>query len=120
MGLFSFIKRSREKTNLIKKMIKVLDSTNNDSEKETVLKDFFEFISEDKILGAVLKEHKVSYDEFNYYIKLMCMNGFGWHKGRYIPVDVFSFAKEMEYFLTAIEKEEKIELIYSNLIRDNY
>ena len=132
MGIFNFLKRSSNKTNLMKKMIQIMDlkyydpikGFNNNipskEEKEKVYSEFFEYISSDDILGNILNEHNISYENFKFYIELMLSNGWGWNNGRYIPVDVFSFGKEMRYFLTAMENNEKIEIIYSNLIRKNY
>lgn len=131
MGIFNFF-RSSNKSKLMKKMIKTMDITyynstngfNNNipskEERERTYREFFEYISNDYILGNILNQHNVTYEKFKFYIELMNSNGWGWNNGRYIPVDVFSFGKEMRYFLTSIENNEKMEMIYSNLIRKNY
>lgn len=130
--MINIFKRSFNKTKLMKKMIEIMDityySTDNGfnsnvptkQEKEIVYKEFFQYISMDSILGEILKKHNVTYEEFKGYIDLMRANGWGWSNGRYIPVDVFSFANEMEYFLTSMEKNENIMMIYVNLIRKNF
>ena len=132
MGLLSFFKRTKNKTAIMKKMINVLDITYYDpvngfnknipsKEKiEEVYNEFFNFIESDEILGTILKEYNVTYEEFKIYLDLMKQNGWGWNNGRYIPVDVFSFGKEMQYFLKSIKNNEDINVIYSNLIRKNY
>lgn len=132
MGIINFFKRSNNKTNMMKKLIKVMDITyydpNNGFNKdipskqqiEQVYNEFYNFISVDDILGSILKNHNVTFDVFKEYLDLMKKNGWGWNNGRYIPVDVFSFAKEMEYFLNSVESNEDISMIYSNIIRNNF
>ena len=132
MGIINFFKRSSAKTNMMKKLINVMDVTYYDptngfndnipskEEMEQVYKEFYEFIVKDPILGNVLNNHNVTYDLFKNYLDLMKREGWGWNNGRYIPVDVFSFVKEMEYFLNAIENQEDIHIIYSNIIRNNF
>ena len=132
MGIIKFLKRSFEKTNMMKKLINVMDVTYYDSvngfnknipskeQIEQVYNEFYDFIVKDEILGKVLNQHNITYDVFKYYLNLMKSEGWGWSNGRYIPVDVFSFAKEMEYFLKAVDNNEEIYMIYSNLIRKNF
>lgn len=132
MGIINFFKRSNNKTKMMKRLIRVLDITYYDpnngfnkdipskEEIEQVYNEFFNFISVDDILGSILKKHNVTFDVFKEYIDLMQRNGWGWSNGRYIPVDVFSFAKEMEYFLNSVERNEDISMIYSNIIRNNF
>jgi len=132
MGIIDFLKRSSGKTNMMKKLINVMDVTYYDPVKgfnknvpskehvEQVYNEFYNFILNDEILGTILNEHNVTYDMFKYYLNLMQSEGWGWNNGRYIPVDIFSFAKEMKYFLNAIESNEEMYMIYSNIIRKNF
>lgn len=132
MGLFDFFKRTSGKTEAMKKLIKVLDVVAYDpvkgfnknipskEERENALKEFFEFISSDEILAPILKEYGVDYKMFNYYMSMMLQNGWGWENGRYIPVDVFSFGKEMRFFLESMKNNEDINLIYLDLRKNNY
>lgn len=132
MGILNFLKRTNNKTNMMKKLINIMDVTFYDSvngfnnnipsneQIEQVYNEFYTFIFSDEILGNILKKHSVTYNEFKDYLDLMKRNGWGWNNGRYIPVDVFSFAKEMEYFLNSIEKNDDMAVIYSNIIRKNF
>ena len=132
MGLFKSFKRSNEKTKMMKKLIKVCDVQYYDSEKgfndnaptkeerESVQKEFYDYIYNDEILGVILKKHKVSYDDFDEYLNQLLALGLGWNHGRYIPVDVFSFGRELEYFLTAMENEEDLDMISYNLNHNQF
>ena len=128
----SFLERSLDKTTMMEKLIKVMDITYYDSkngfnenvpskeEREQVKKEFYDFIIEDSTLGPILNQHNVTYDAFKNYLELMQSEGWGWANGRYIPVDVFSFAREMEYFLNAVEKKEEMILIYGDIVRNRF
>ena len=132
MGLFKSIKRSSDKTKMMKKLIKVCDVQYFDPEKgfndnapskeerESVQKDFYEYICKDEVLGAILKKHKISYDDFDEYLNQLLACGMGWSHGRYIPVDVFSFSRELEYFLTAMENKEDFDMICYNLNHNQF
>ena len=132
MGLFKALKRSSDKTKMMKKLIKVCDVQYYDPEKgfndnvpsqeerEMVQKEFYEYIYKDEILGAILKKHKVSYDDFDEYLNQLQGLGLGWSNGRYVPVDVFSFGRELEYFLTAMENNEDLSTICYNLNHNQF
>ena len=132
MSLMSFFKRTSDKTKVMQKLIKVLDVVAYDpvngfnknlpskKEKEMAHTEFFQYISNDKILGGVLKEYNFDYDKYRYYMDYILQNGWGWENGRYLPVDVFSFEKEMRFFLESMKNNEDINLIYLDLRKKNY
>jgi len=132
MGLFKSLKRSNEKTKMMKKLIAICDvqyydpvkgfneNVPSEEEREHVQKEFYDYIYNDEILGSILKQHNISYDKFDEYLNQLLALGMGWARGRYIPVDVFSFGRELEYFLTAMENEEDLDMICYNLNHNNF
>ncbi len=132
MGLFKSLKRSSEKTKMMKKLIGVCDvqyydpvkgfneNTPSKEETELIYKEFYEYISNDELLGSILKKHKITYEKFEEYLNQLLALGMGWSRGRYIPVDVFSFGREMEYFLSAMENEEDLDMICYNLNHNQF
>lgn len=98
MGIIKFFKRSSAKTNMMKKLINVMDVTYYDSANgfnknipskeqiEQVYNEFYKFIVKDEMLGKILNQHNITYDVFKYYLNLMQSEGWGWSNGRYIPV----------------------------------
>ena len=115
MGLFGFLGRSNNKT---KEMVKVQKAFVDCLEKDGSLKNFdvylynyYDFISNDEVLGQVIRNHSLTADKMVDYFHLLLANGYEAHKGYLIPLYVFSFAKPMDYFLTEINKGTPIYMI---------
>ena len=89
MKFIDFYKRTKRKNELMKEMISVMDVVYYDpvngfnknvpskEEKDRVLNDFFDYISNDEILGKTLKEFNITFDLFNNYINLMQQKRWG-------------------------------------------
>ena len=72
------------------------------------------------LFEEILKKYNVEYYNFKFYIELLCKNGCGWNNKGYIPIEVFSSEKEMNYFFSSIINGEHFADIFSNLINGTY
>ena len=83
MKITGFFKRTKRKNELMKEMIRVMDIVYYDpvnginknvpskEEKNRVFHEFFEYISNDEILGKTLNEFGITFDRFVQYINVM-------------------------------------------------
>lgn len=114
MGLFKNVKRSANKTKLMKNLITAMDVYKYEEEKENKSWiEFYDFISNDDILGPIIKYYNADLNSIKELSHMIYSNGYGWEKGNFIPVAAFSFKKPLEYSLEYIQKNE---MTYENNI----
>lgn len=109
--MFNFFRRSGEKTKIMAKLNNALINHLGEEEKDKCYTEFYEFISNDDILGPILKRHNCSLDQMERMMIVLEANGYQIYKNQYIPTFAFSFAKPLEYYLTEFDKETPIYII---------
>lgn len=120
MGILKQLKRSKEKSKLMRELINSLDfqSSNYSKYKDRVNENydkFYDYICTDYILGPVIKSHNVDKNQIFEYMNRLVALGYGWVKNQYVPVCAFSFAESLNYVLTAIEQDTNIAEVGYNL-----
>lgn len=100
MGIIKELKRSIKKTNAMKKMIKSLQYGSNIDGKEAMI-NFFDCISKDSILGPILLQYGIKYEEFGKIFDRFLALGYNrWEGNDYLPVSIFSFKAPLIYILS--------------------
>lgn len=103
MGIFQSFKRSFQKSKIMRKLIRRIDCKNNEydsEEQDKTLKEFYDFIYNDCVLGELLKKYDMDFASFDKIFQCYLNNGcIGWQGTDYLPVALFSFKNPLEYIL---------------------
>ena len=114
MNILKHIKRSKEKSVLMGRLIDTLDYTRGkktEENKEEAFENFYKFIINDEILGSILKKYNADYKTVKFWIEYLNAQGYGWYKNNYIPVSAFSFVKPLTFIMEEINKKTSVEII---------
>ena len=115
MGFFSQLKRSKQKTKLMARLIDVLNNSNDTQEIDCAAKKFYDYINKDYILGPIIKKYGADYVTIKKLILALddAVGGKygGWYKNQYIPVSTFGFSTSLECALKEYREGSSIELI---------
>ena len=118
INIFKQLKRSGNKTQEMIKLSKAYVDCNGDFRIfEKYIRDYYDFISKDELLGQYIKMFNLTSNEMVDYYHLLLANGFIEHKGYLIPTYVFSFSEPLKYFLSEIRKGTPISIIGFAIIR---
>lgn len=121
MGLFSQIKRSRDKTRLMAKVIDALKDIHNKQAIDNAIWDYYNFIANDYILGKIITYYNADYELVRYLIlelNEMCGGEFGsWIRGQYLPVSTFGFSNSLEYALREYRNGTSMVVIWNELTK---
>lgn len=115
MNLFSQIKRSKEKTKLMAKLIDAFRTPIDTIAIEQRIKDFYDYICADHLLGQIITKYDADYETIKTLILRLdeAVGGHygGWYRNQYIPVSTFGFPKSLECVLKEYRDGSSIELI---------
>ena len=115
MGFFAQLKRSKEKTKLMAKLIDALKDSRHSEETENSMKAFYNYIRKDYLLGPIISKYDADYETVKMLVLRldMAVGGHygGWYKGQYIPVSTFGFSKSLECALREYRDYSTIEVI---------
>jgi hypothetical protein len=92
-------------------------------EAELAKRKFYDFISDDYILGPILKKHTITYETFKKILDKYLALGYNyWDGPNHIPVSLFSFSNSLNYIMSnkaIFEREstynEIIEFCYNSI-----
>lgn len=115
MGLINELKRSNKKTKLMKKLeVALCNSTYEKKEEfDSVFDEFYEFISNDKILGPIIQIYSVDPKLIKKTMEQLYCLGLRYVKGQFVPVSAFSFARPLTYMLKSLKNNTDIyEICY--------
>jgi len=119
MGFFAQLKRSNNKTKLMNNLIKALDNPRDTETIENTARAFYDFISQDYLLGPIIRKYNSNYATVKQLILRLneAVGGKygGWIKGQYLPVATFGFTKSLECALDLHQKGASIESLVFNL-----
>lgn len=114
MGILKELKRSKEKTKMMKNLIDKINNTPWD-DREKVKETFYEYLDyleKDYILGPILKKYNVDRNILYEYMQRLNAMG-GGSNSYYLGVDAFSFAQPLDYLLSSIKEEKSFnEILY--------
>lgn len=115
MGLFSQFKRSKDKSILMAHIIDSLKNPNDIATVEIAIKEFYDYIYKDYILGEILFKYDADYETIKTLImdlnKAVGGHYGGWQKGQYIPVSTFGFAPSLECVLKEYREGSSMDVI---------
>lgn len=119
MGFWAQLKRSNTKTKLMRNLIKALDNPRDTESIEKAISAFYNFISQDYLLGPVIGKYDADYATVKQLIlrldKAVGGKYGGWVKGQYLPVSTFGFTKSLECVLDLHQNGASIESLVYNL-----
>lgn len=108
-------KRSKEKTKLMAQLIDAFRNPNDTEVIEQRIKNFYDYICVDQLLGPIIRKYDADYETIKTLILRLdeAVGGHygGWHRNQYIPVSTFGFSKTLEYVLKEYRDGSYIELI---------
>lgn len=103
MGLFAELKRSSKKTKL---MLEATKSEIYRVDVEKTRKELYDFLSSDYIIGNIIHDNDVTYDDFGKMISVMRAWGLSTSKhGDFIPIASLCFAQTLEIALEYFKKK---------------
>lgn len=119
MGLFAQLRRSNTKTKLMNNLIKALDNPRDTEGIENATMAFYDFISQDYLLGPIIGKYNSNYATAKQLILSLneAVGGKygGWVNGQYLPVSTFGFTQSLECVLELHQKGASIESLVYNL-----
>ena len=115
MGFFFQFKRSAQKSKLMTRLISALNDSRDAQETDCAIKNFYDYINCDYILGPIIKKYGADYLTIKKLILALdeAVGGKygGWYKNQYIPVSTFGFSESLECALKNYYEGSSIELI---------
>ena len=68
MGLFSHLKRSNDKSKLMARLIDALKEPNQTDEIDIAMRNFYDYIRNDALLGPIIKKYNADYETIKHLV----------------------------------------------------